>query len=312
MTGSETSWRGHACAFLATLMWGVMAPLAKDAMTVFTPFMLTAFRMSGGALLFWLVSIAMRKQEHVPAKDLVRLFFAGLFAFVFNQGLFLTGLSMTTPVDAAIVTTMLPIITLIFAAVWLREPLTGLKAAGVFVGFSGALTLVVTSTDSAVGGNYKGDLLCLLAQTSFAVYLTLFKDLSHKYSSITMNKWIFTFSMLCYIPVSGGQFMEFDWSSVGVQDWMEVGYVVLFGSFFAYLLYVASQSYLRPTVVAMYNYLQPITASLLAVAMGMAVFTWHKAIAILLVFAGVYIVTHSKSREEVNKEKRLKNRTENG
>ena len=181
-----------------------------------------------------------------------------------------------------------------------------------FVGFAGALTLVVTSTDSAVGGNYKGDLLCLLAQTSFAVYLTLFKDLSHKYSSITMNKWIFTFSMLCYIPVSGGQFMEFDWSSVGVQDWMEVGYVVLFGSFFAYLLYVASQSYLRPTVVAMYNYLQPITASLLAVAMGMAVFTWHKAIAILLVFAGVYIVTHSKSREEVNKEKRLKNRTENG
>ena len=118
--------------------------------------------------------------------------------------------------------------------------------------------------------------------------------------------------MLCYIPVSGGQFMEFDWSSVGVQDWMEVGYVVLFGSFFAYLLYVASQSYRRPTVVAMYNYLQPITASLLAVAMGMAVFTWHKAIAILLVFAGVYIVTHSKSREEVNKEKRLKSRTENG
>lgn len=299
MTADETKIKGHLCAFLATVMWGMMAPIAKDAMEVFSPFMLTTFRLAGGALLFWVVSFFMRSDERVVRGDMFRLFLAGLFAFVFNQGLFLSGLSMTTPVDATIVTTMLPIITLVFAAVFLHEPLSGLKALGVAVGFAGAVTLILSSANGGkLGGDYRGDLLIFLAQMSFAVYLTMFKDLTKKYSSVTVNKWIFLFSSVCYLPVSGSQFLRFDWSVVTLDLALEVMYVVLFGSFFAYLLYVESQSYLRPTVLAMYNYVQPITASTLAVALGMAEFSVLKAVSVALVFLGVFLVTQSRSKEE--------------
>jgi drug/metabolite transporter (DMT)-like permease len=52
----------------------------------------------------------------------------------------------------------------------------------------------------------------------------------------------------------------------------------------------------------MYNYLQPLVSSLVAVAAGMDAFGWTKGGAALLIFLGVYIVTQSKSRAQLEKE----------
>ena len=82
----------------------------------------------------------------------------------------------------------------------------------------------------------------------------------------------------------------------------QVLYVVLGGSFIAYICVMTAQKLLRPTVVSMYNYVQPIIASIAAVVMGIGTFGWQKGIAIGLVFLGVYIVTQSKSRADLEKE----------
>ena len=52
----------------------------------------------------------------------------------------------------------------------------------------------------------------------------------------------------------------------------------------------------------MYNYMQPIVASIAAIIMGLGVFGWEKGVAIALVFLGVYIVTKSKSKADFEKE----------
>lgn len=85
----------------------------------------------------------------------------------------------------------------------------------------------------------------------------------------------------------------------------QVLYVVLGGSFIAYICVMTAQKLLRPTVVSMYNYVQPIIASIAAVVMGIGTFGWQKGIAIGLVFLGVYIVTQSKSRADLEKEGEL-------
>lgn len=59
---------------------------------------------------------------------------------------------------------------------------------------------------------------------------------------------------------------------------------------------------LRPTVASSYNYVQPLVATLVAVSLGMDTFGWLKGVAVLLVFAGVYIVTISKSRAQLEAE----------
>ena len=60
-------------------------------------------------------------------------------------------------------------------------------------------------TTSATAGNAKvgniwGDLLCISAQLSFALYLALFKPLVQKYSLFTVNKWMFTWATLLIWP----------------------------------------------------------------------------------------------------------------
>ena len=273
--------QGHLFALTANVMWGLMAPIGKFALQEFSALSVTTFRMVGAAAAFWILSIFC-KQEYVNHKDMLKIFFASLFALVFNQGVFIFGLSLTSPIDASIVTTTLPIITMIVAAIYLKEPVTNKKVLGIFVGA-------------------MGDLLCLLAQLSFSIYLTVFKGLTQQYSAITINKWMFIYASMCYIPFSYHDVAAIEWSTISTLAIWQVLYVVLGGSFIAYICVMTAQKLLRPTVVSMYNYVQPIIASIAAVIMGIGTFGWQKGIAIGLVFLGVYIVTQSKSRADFEK-----------
>ena len=209
---------------------------------------------------------------------------------------------MTSPIDASIVTTTLPIVTMVVAAIYLKEPITNKKVLGIFVGAMGALILIMSSQAGSNGnGSLIGDLLCLVAQISFSIYLTVFKGLSQRYSAVTINKWMFIYASMCYIPFSYYDISTIQWTSVSTIAIIEVLYVVLGGSFLAYLCIMTAQRLLRPTVVSMYNYMQPIVATIAAITMGIGSFGWEKGIAIALVFLGVYIVTQSKSRADLEK-----------
>ncbi len=293
--------QGHIFALTANVLWGLMAPIGKSALMEFSALSVTTFRMVGAAACFWLLS-AFCKREYVDHRDMLKIFFASLFALVFNQGVYIFGLSMTSPIDASIVTTTLPIVTMIIAAIYLKEPVTNLKVLGIFVGAMGALILIMSS-QTAGGGNSSiiGDLLCLVAQISFSIYLTVFKGLSQKYSPITLNKWMFVYASMCYIPFSYHDVASIQWAEISTAAFVQVGYVVVGGSFLAYIFIMTAQRLMRPTVVSMYNYMQPIVASIAAIIMGLGVFGWEKGAAIALVFLGVYIVTKSKSKADFEK-----------
>ena len=288
--------QGHLFALTANVMWGLMAPIGKFALQEFSALSVTTFRMVGAAAAFWILSIFC-KQEYM-----LKIFFASLFALVFNQGVFIFGLSLTSPIDASIVTTTLPIITMIVAAIYLKEPITNKKVLGIFVGAMGALILIMSSQAASSGnGSLIGDLLCLVAQISFSIYLTVFKGLSQRYSAVTINKWMFIYASMCYIPFSYQDISVIQWTSIPMVAILQVLYVVLGGSFLAYLCIMTAQKLLRPTVVSMYNYMQPIVATIAAILMGIGSFGWEKGIAITLVFLGVYIVTQSKSKADFEK-----------
>ena len=295
--GNNKNPHGHLFALTANVMWGLMSPIGKSALQEFSAISVTTFRMVGAAAAFWILSIFC-KQEHVDHRDMLKIFFASLFALVFNQGVFIFGLSMTSP----IVTTTLPIVTMVVAAIYLKEPITNKKVLGIFVGAMGALILIISSQAASSGnGSLIGDLLCLVAQISFSIYLTVFKGLSQRYSTVTINKWMFIYASICYIPFSYYDISTIQWAAIPTIAIVQVLYVVLGGSFLAYLCIMTAQRLLRPTVVSMYNYMQPIVASIAAIIMGIGSFGWEKGIAITLVFLGVYIVTQSKSKADFEK-----------
>ena len=295
----------HVCIFMACAFWGLMAPLGKDAMTHgITGLDMVSFRVAGGALLFWLTSF-FTKREHVPLKDKLLFIGAGIFGLVTNQCCYTIGLSITSPINSSVVTTSMPIFAMILSAIILKEPITGKKALGVLFGCTGAVALVLSSANAASDkvGDIRGDLLCVAAQLSFALYLALFSKLVRKYTVITVNKWMFTWASLIILPFTISHVAAIDVASVPMQSWLESGFVVFFGTYLGYILMMVGQSTLRPTVVGVYNYVQPAVSVTVSILTGMGVMTVQKGVAILLVCFGVWLVIKSKSKADMEREK---------
>jgi drug/metabolite transporter (DMT)-like permease len=281
-----------------------MAPIGKDAMSHgIGGFEMVTFRAVGGAVCFWIASLFVKKEE-VRHKDMLLFFFAAMLGIVFNQCCYTIGLSLTSPVNASIMTTTMPIVTMILAAIFLREPITGKKVMGIFMGATGAFILITGSSAGGAdnSGNLSGDLLCLLAQCCFAVYLTVFKHLIARYTVITCMKWMITYAAIVIMPLSYNRMSQLAWSEISAVTWLETAFVVVCGTFLAYILMMRGQKTLRPTVVSMYNYVQPIVACVVSVMVGLGIFGWGQAVAVALVFSGVWLVTQSKSRMELKRE----------
>lgn len=292
--------------FGACAMWGLMSPVGKDAMIHgVSGLEMVAFRTSGGALLFWLTSL-FTKQERVPRRDILLLAAAALLGVVFNQCCFTIGLSLTSPINASITTTTMPIFTLVLAAVFLHEPITLKKLAGIVLGAAGAVMLILGSASgkSSAEGSVLGDVLVLVAQFCYATYLSAFKPLIRRYSVVTLMKWMFLFATLFTVPLALPQLSALDWGAVPSRTWLDTAFVVGGGTYLAYILSVSAQQILRPTVVSSYNYVQPMVATVVSVIMGLGVFGLQQTVAVVLVFVGVWLVTKSKSRADMRKERR--------
>ena len=297
--------KGHSSMLGANVMWGLMSPVAKFVMVggAVTPLVVTDLRITGAMVLFWIASF-FQKPERVAPKDLLKLWGASLLAIVFNQGCFIFGVGLTSPVDASIITTSMPLLAMVLAAIYLKEPITGKKVLGIAVGATGALLLILGShqvSEAKAAGNHYiwGDLLVLLAQFSYALYFVLFKNFVNKYSLITIMKWMFTYAFICALPFSYNDLLHTEWKSLQNTEIGALVFIVVGSTFISYVLIVIGQKNLRPTVAGMYNYVQPLVASIVAVCWGMDTFNFVKIISVALIFGGVYLVTNSRSKAEM-------------
>lgn len=289
---------GHIAMACANILWGLMSPVAKLVLSagLITPLLLTEFRMAGATMLFWTASLFVRK-EHVPTCDLMRLAGAAMLGILFNQGCFIFGVGLSSPGEASIITTTMPMWVMLLAALILHEPITWKKAGGIMLGATGAIILVTGNNQSGQSGSNPmlGDILVLLAQLSYALYLTFYRNFIRKYSLVTLMKWMFLFATIASLPFAIPTMATTRWSCITAAQWGGTAYVVIGGTFIAYICVMEGQKKLRPTIVGMYNYVQPIVASAIGIVLGLDRFGVSKGIAVALIFAGVYLVTISRA-----------------
>lgn len=282
----------------ANVMWGLMSPVVKIVLLSGTiaPMLLVDFRVAGAALLFWLTSLFCPR-EHVPAGDKLRLFAAGMLGVCFNQGCFIIGVSLTTPGEASLVTTTMPMWVMLLAWLILREPISFKKVGGIVLGACGAIILMLGSRSGQTSATNAplGDFIVLMAQLSYALYLTFFRNFIRKYSLVTLMKWMFLSAAVVCLPLSSPIIVGTAWMDVTPTEWAGIAMVVLGATYIAYICIMIGQKNLRPTVVGMYNYVQPIVATAVGISLGMDSFTIVKGVAVVLIFSGVWLVTISKS-----------------
>ena len=261
-----------------------------------SPFALVFARISGACILFWALSLLLPK-ETIDRKDILRLLIATVFGVAVNQSLFLNGLNITTPIDAAIIMTATPILVLLVARLLIREPITIFKVIGIVAGATGAILLILYSGNISFSNNHViGNSIIVANATSYALYLVIVKPLINKYHPVTLMKWIFLFGLLLVSAPGLPAFMRVNWGSLPGDIMLSVLFVVVGTTFLAYLLNMYSLKYVKPITVSIYIYSQPVIASIVALILGQDVITPVKIVAALLVFTGVYFVSFSSSK----------------
>ena len=300
---SNQKYEGHLALLVANVSWGLMGPFLKDLLNggIITPMALSGYRIIGGALLFWLIGMFVKPDKNacnsIERRDIVPLIIASLLVIGLNQVLIIVGMSLTSPVDASVVCSLTPIFTLIFGAILMGIAFTWSKALGVTIGLAGALIFVFTGqadAETCVTNPVLGDVACLMAQVFGALYLVCFTKLISKYSLITLMKWMFLISGIAVLPFSLPDMLAVDWSQVILMEYIDLTFIILFGTCLAYMLIPVAQRRVEPTVIAMYNYLQPVVAVVFSVIAGLATFSITNAIATAMVFVGVWIVNRAK------------------
>lgn len=289
---------GHLACFTAYTIFGINMVTCKDLAEshILSPIGLFSLRALGAGVLFWIASLFF-PHEKVEKKDYLKIFLASCLGFLGPQLTFLTALPQITPMTCSILSALTPIYTMFIAAVAVKEPITPKKAGGVLLSFLGIVFLILNSTGSGSGAtsnSMTGIVLMIFNGISFALYLGIFRPLIQKYSSVTFMKWIFLFTALTTLPFSAPELVTLDWSRFSGRLGADLAVLVLGATFISYLLLSIGQKNIRPTLVSMYNYCQPIIATTASICIGMDTMTWQKALAALACMAGVVLVSFSK------------------
>ena len=290
---------GHCAAFIAYAIFGFNIIVCKDLTSggLIPPLGIFTLRSVFAGSLFWLVSLFQPK-ETIEKKDYIRIFAASMLGFMTCQVTFLVGIPHITPMDCSILTAMAPVYTMITAAIVIKEPITLKKSIGVAVSLAGVIYLIISRVSISEGAAEStpfGIFMIILNVLSFAMYLGIFKPLIAKYSVVTFMKWIFLFSACVSIPFSFKGLVNVDWTGIPKIQYAELAYLIICATFITYYLIPIAQKRIRPTLVSMYTYVQPIIAIAISIAIGMDTLTWQKLLATALVFGGVVIVNQSRA-----------------
>lgn len=294
---------GHAAAAVAYIIFGfnILTCRAVAVDGTFTPVDVFTFRALGATVLFWLAS-GFVKKEKVERSDFPKIFAASMIGLFLCQMVFLKAVQITTPFDCAIITSFAPVFTMIVAAIAIKEPITWKKVTGVLVSLVG-INILIFNTIHAGGAQTTeplGIVLMLINGLSFAIYLGVFSPLIKKYNVITFMKWMFLFSAVVSLPFSVGHLMTVDYSAISPMVSVDLLFTIIFATFVSYFLIPVAQQRIRPTLISMYGYLQPIIAATIGICTGMDTFSILKLVSALMVFTGVWIVQRSPGRESNN------------
>lgn len=292
--------KGHLSIAAAYTIFGLNVVLCKDIANsqAVNPFVLFTLRAIGATAMFWLLSLFFPK-EKVQKGDLWKIALASFLGLFLTQTTFLVGITMATSIDCAIIGTLGPVFTMIFAFFFVGEPITGKKASGVAISLAGVLFLIYHSVHSggAATTTPLGIVMLLLNSLTFSMYLGIFRPLISKYSVVTFMKWAFLFSLLMSLPLSARGLVTTDYAAIPTNVRWEIGYLIVFATVIAYYLIPYGQKYLRPTLVSMYNYLSPIIATTVSIWTGMDVITWQKVVAASAIVGGVILVSKSRAKQ---------------
>jgi len=239
---------------------------AKRALAELSPFevALARFVLAGAVY----AALLLARPPRVARRDLAGLAALGFVAIPLNQGLFLGGLSLTTPGHAALLYATTPVFVFLIGAWRGEERATPRKLAGIGVAFAGVAVVLASRGQLSGAGDARaglaGDVLVLLAVMAWAVYVVFGKAYVGRYGVVTTTGLTVVIGTLLYVPLGLAVSREASFRAVSPVGWASVAYLVILTSVVAYLVYYWSLARAEASRVAIWSNTQPVLTALLA------------------------------------------------
>ncbi len=277
----------------ATTIYGLNHTIAKGVMPTYVqPFGFIMLRVIGASILFWAVSIFGPK-ETIERKDYPRMLLCAVLGMGANMLVFFKGLSLSSPINSAVLVTITPIIVVVLSAIFIQEKILPKKLIGIGVGFMGAMGLILFGAEVRQNAPNipLGNFLILMNSVFYGSYLIGAKTLIAKYHPFTFMKWLFTIGIVLCLPFGYQELTEINWPNLPFEALWKITFVVVGTTFCTYLFNIFALTQLKASTLSAFVYVQPLIGITYALLTGQDTLTTIKILAACLVFLGVYLAT---------------------
>jgi len=289
----------HLALIAVQVIFGTWGIPAKIALRQITPFGLSAIRVVAGALAFLFIARLTRNFKPVARQHWPLLIASSMCGIVFNQWLFVTGLTHTTVVNSVLITTTMPVFTLVIGALAGIERPSFRRVVGILLAAAGVIYLISPARADVNAGSRFGDLLILGSAFIYGCYIVISKPLVGIYGALPTVTWVFIVAVVPTAVLGAISLTHVSLTAIDSRGWTAIVYIILIPTVAAYYLITAALKDVPPSTVAVYIYLQPLIAFLVAPKVLGEAFTMRTAVAAALVFAGVAITTRRRRKPEM-------------
>ncbi|HLA12225.1 MAG TPA: DMT family transporter [Pyrinomonadaceae bacterium] len=300
-TAPKRSSAPHLALVGVQLMFGTWPILGKFALRTVSSTTLVAIRILGAAVVFTILKRSFSELRQLPGRDLLTLLACSLLGVVLNQFLFIKGLELTTVINATLLGTAIPAFTLIVSIVLGHDELSLRRFLGVLLAAAGVIYLIDPIRADFSSQTNKGNVLIAINCLAYGAYIAASKSLFKRYGALQVITWLFLIGSVFTILPGIYSFRTVEVLGGGWWLWLILIYIVMVPTVGAYYLNAWALTRVLPSTVAAYIYLQPLIAFALAPFLLGERWNSRTAIASVLIFAGVAIVT-KRGRSQAAKE----------
>jgi drug/metabolite transporter (DMT)-like permease len=221
----------------AIFCWGLSFVATKIALQSFTPFCLIFFRFFGASfffvLLLWRTGFPPLTKTNIKSLTLLAIMQPGLY-FTFET----IGLQYTSATKTSLIIATIPVVVLVFSALFLKERIRFLNIVGIVLSLTGVALLVFGGqTSNDLQGMLIGDLLITGAVLSASIYMIMTRRLGQTISSLQITGMQIIFGAVIFFPAFLWELPNFNWASVSRESLIALIALTLFATIGAFICY---------------------------------------------------------------------------
>jgi drug/metabolite transporter (DMT)-like permease len=271
---------------LPIVFWAFAFPFIKIGLEELHPVNLTIMRLFIVCAVFLLViAVAPKKFTKIRRKDLLPLFLLGFFGLaVYHLGLNY-GEQYMSPSAASLIIATIPIFTIIFATILLKERITKNLAVGIPLSLSGVIIISLTGTaGNPFDISYLSAAIAVLISAFVGAFYTIAgKKLLERYSALSLTVYAFLFGSLGLIPFLSPSLLT-EAAAMTWKGWGAVLFLAFLPTVVGYVLWYVVLEVKTASEISGFLYFIPVLSTVISY------FLLHDAITLLFVAGAALVI----------------------